>query len=991
MSHRITLQHYRGTRLVIIGLLLLALLPIVPFQTIYAQDVPIVYEHFNTDLTLAEDGALHVRMVQQIRFDDVFRGAFYAIPTSYTTSIANIQLYGAESEADNYELDTIDLVPIAPNFIEDNGDEILVDWDFPPTSPGDVRLFVLEYEAFGVVGVYPQEDSLRWQAVNADRSGITVNDSTVTLTLPDIIPTDQVTATSAIAGEQVERRGQTFTFVTGEPLPDGLPFEIEVAFPHGLLPVNIQEWQRRAGDDALALDIARFHTDLTLNADGTLSVHEETTLDVTAGALYQGFRALSLQYIDDVNVTAVTVNDQPLEAGNGDCVGCYVINTIPRPRNWVHLDPETEQLTIEEENAGVYNIDWYTALPVQAGETANVAVDYEVGGALRVTDEDQLLTWQVVPNYGQPVQQASLRLILPPRVDADEITVEGPREQGAAQLQPDGSLLYTFDGPVVPDAWQVAITLPADATSAAPPLWQQQFEEVMAQADAATVARARSTLIQRVLGILAIVGTLIAAIIAWMRWGRRKVKETLSGYVSEPPSRLSPAMVSFLVDRKATEQGILGSIFYLASFKLIEIDLQDGIQLRRISDEPLPVNPRLKDAYGQFVPIERHLKALYDQVLLPGLPLNQWVTLESISPLLRAKLPEIYALLGSDVQRFFVNVPGSRGEAVPGMLWLLVYGTLLGLMFIGWLPWFVGFGIGFVALIIFVAWSAIHETTQTGYSDMGAQEADRWRRFKTYLLDIKKFGDLAAAQEIIDRYFGYAVALGVENVVLAQAAEMGGLRPIWMPTVTQPTHTGQANEPLPRPPNTNTTSGGLPSSRPRPSTPRIEPQRPTLAGMSAQLGDSIRQASRSMGSLLSTAAGDAASTPRSVVLNSQLRRREIEWKPNTSVSTILDDILRQSVSDAREIQAREVARRQAARASSSSGSGSGWGDWGSSGSGGSRSSSRSSGGFGRSSSGSSRSSSSSRSSNSSRSSSSSSSRSSSSSSRSGGGGRSGFR
>jgi hypothetical protein len=152
--------------------------------------------------------------------------------------------------------------------------------------------------------------------------------------------------------------------------------------------------------------------------------------------------------------------------------------------------------------------------------------------------------------------------------------------------------------------------------------------------------------------------------------------------------------------------------------------------------------------------------------------------------------------------------------------------------------------------------------------------------------------------------------------------------------------------------------------------------------MSEQLGGSLRRASHNMGSLLATAAGSSDSSARSVVLDSRLRRREMQWQPGTPVATVLDDILKQSVSDVREIHARAEAQRieraqRAARESarersggSSSGgssSGSGW---------------RSSGGFGRSSS-----------SSSSRSSSSSSSRSSSSSggSRSGGGGRSGFR
>lgn len=957
-------------------LVLLILLVLPPTQPAHAQDVPLVYEHFNTDLTLHEDGVLHVRMVQQIRFDDVFSGAYYAIPVDYSTSINNIQLWGAASEAANYELDTVDLWPIVPNYIENNGNEIVVDWNYPPTKAGDVRLFVLEYDAYGVVWVYPDQDYLRWQAVNDDRSGVDVEESVVTLTLPDIIPMDQVTTTSEVAGDLVTRTGQTLTFTAQEPLPNGTPFDVAAYFPHGLMPINVQEWQRVSDGEFLAIELEDFHADLTINADGTLNVHEDSTLTVEAGALHQGFRTQSLQYIDQMDVMSVTVNEQALAEGQGDCTGCYVTGVLPRSDNWVYLDPDSEQVTINEDSGGVYNIDWYTPLPVQPGGMVSNTIDFQADGVLRVNDENQLLTWQVVPDYGQPVRRASLRLVLPPGVDVDDIVMEAPREQGAPQLQPDGSLLYQYDGPVVPNAWQIALTLPANATSAEPPVWQQQHEDVMAQADAATVRRARTQLILRVLGILALVGALLAAIYGWMRWGRRKVKETLGGYVSEPPSQQSPAMVSYLVDRKASEQGILGSIFYLAWLKLLEIDLDGEIKLRRIRNEPLELNPRLTDAYGGTVPISRHLQALFDQVLVPALPLNQWVALDSIGPRLRDKLPEIYALLGSDVQKFFINIPGSRSDAIPGFVWTIIYGTLLGLISIGWLPWYLGFIIGFVALAIFVGSSAIQSARQGGYSDAGAVEADKWRRFKTYLQEIKKFGDQAAAQEIIDRYFGYAVAFGIEKVVLAQATEMGVLRPIWMPNTISSTQPSQDREPLRPPRQTTTGTGGFPWSRPRPAIPTVAIERPTFAGMSEQLGESLSRASRNLGSLLGTAAGDAGSSARTVVLNSNLRRREMEWKPNTPVSSILDDIMRQSLSDARAIQAREIARREAASASSSS-SGGGW-DWGSGSS--SSSSSRSSGGFGHSSSSSSSFSSSSRSSSSS-----------SSSSRSGGGGRSGFR
>lgn len=971
-------RHLRRAATLVATLLLLLLLAQFPGTGAHAQDLPIVYEHFNTELTLSEDGSVHVRLIQQIRFDGSFSGAFYAIPIENLTSIANVELYGAATESANYELNTVDLEPIEPNFIENDGQEVVIDWNFPRTQPGDVRLFVIEFDAYGVVWVYPERDFISWKAIGEDRSGITVNESEVEITLPDIIPMDQVTVTDNFGGDMISIIGQTITYVAGEPVVDGVPYIVEAHFPHGLLDVGVREWQREYDGNTLQVDIEQFHVDLTINSDGTLNVREDTRVTVIDGALHQGVRELKRLYLDDFAAPSVAINGEPLAEGSGECTGCFVINTFDRSSRWVYLDPQTEQPTINEDNAGLYFIDWYTPLPILPGESITTTIAFQVDGALRVSDENQLLTWQVVPDFDQEVRRASMRLTLPFGVTPDEIVLEGPTEQGSPQRQPDGSLLYVFDGPVVPGTWQIVLTLPADATSAKTPIWQQQFEEVMAQADAAAVARARKTLIQRVLDILAVVGTILVGIFAWFRWGRKRVKEALGGYISEPPSHQSPAMVAYLVDRKASERGVLGTIFYLASLRLLEIDLKGEMKLRRIHNEPLSSTKRLVDVYGESVTIPRHIQLLFDKVLLPDLPLNQWVALDTIAPRLRNNLPEIYAQLAADLQQLYIRVPGSGFEAVPGSLWFFTYAVLLGLMFFEIIPWLTGFILGFVALIIYVAWSAIHETGQGGYSDAAALEADCWRRFKTYLREIKKYGDQGAAQEIIDRYFGYAVAFGVEDVVLSHAMQLGSLEPLWMPGGST-----MRSEPSRQQRRTGTRVSNIPwprsTSQPAPA-PDATVQRPTLAGMSASLGDSIRQASRNLGSLLSTAAGDAGASARNVTLNSQLRRREMTWKPNTSVTTILDDILRQSVSDAREIQAREIARRAAARRESTSSSDWNWG----SGGGSSSSRSRSSSSFGRSSS-SSWGSSSRSSSSSSRSSSSSSS------SRSSGGGRSGFR
>lgn len=951
-----------------------------PPSAVTAQSAPpVVYLQYNSDLNLDSNGVLHVRLLQQIGFGDQFSSAFFDIPKAFTTRIENVRVLEATTPDGHRDPATAEFAPI-PASISEGMDYVSVEWTYDRTDPGDIRSFVIEYDAIGAVWLYPDGDFLSWNAVNADRSGVPVQASTVRLTLPAEVPLDQVSAIGRGPTYTVAQEGQTLVFTSGEPIPDGTAFEVEAHFPHGLIAAGLQDWQRVWDGEHLDIAVERFHADLTIQPDGTIHVEETTDLRVKAGTLHQGFRAISLLYIDDVTNLRAGQDGQALSESPGECSGCFVVRRVPRPDGWVYHDPDLGQTVIQEENSGRVSVDWIGE-PRQAPSSTTITMSYDLVGALRVSPESQLLVWPVTPDYGLPIGQASLRIHLPPGVSPDDVTLEGPPGQGAPRVEEGNTLALVYDGPVAAGAWSIALTLPGTATIAPPPGWQSQFEAIMAEADQAAVDRARGLLLRRFLGILALAATGLAVLVAWVRRGRTSVREKLHGFVSEPPAPLSPAIVSYLVDRKATEQGILGAIFHLATVGALEIDLANGITLRRRRAESIGNARTLPDAYGDPVPIDRHLAYLFDSVLLPVTPQDRMVSLDAIAPALRSHLPELYAHLGRDVQQYFIGVP-DRGRRVPFILWLILFGVLASLVLLGVASIFLAAVIGLLAGILLVSFG--RSEGGGSYSNQGALEAERWQRFKNYLVDLRQYGDQAAAQEILDRYFGYAVALGVEQVVLAQAESLGAGGPVWMPLPTSTsTPTSSSQEWPPRPvqhprPKPNLGSVlGVP--RPQPSAPR---PRPTLAGMSEQLGGSLRRASHNMGSLLATAAGSSDSSARSVVLDSRLRRREMQWQPGTPVATVLDDILKQSVSDVREIHARAEAQRieraqRAARESarersggSSSGgssSGSGW---------------RSSGGFGRSSS-----------SSSSRSSSSSSSRSSSSSggSRSGGGGRSGFR
>jgi hypothetical protein len=154
-------------------------------------------------------------------------------------------------------------------------------------------------------------------------------------------------------------------------------------------------------------------------------------------------------------------------------------------------------------------------------------------------------------------------------------------------------------------------------------------------------------------------------------------------------------------------------------------------------------------------------------------------------------------------------------------------------------------------------------------TDVGVEEANRWRAFRTYLLHLKQYGTLDQAQRILDRYFAYAVALDVEEVVLAQAEALGGHVPVWSYSPawsSSPSHNTQrgdqgresARPSSPAAPSQNPPPApGAPVATTPPAAEAHSPRaRPTLSGLSRSFGNALNEASNSLGAFLSTAAGD---------------------------------------------------------------------------------------------------------------------------------------
>jgi len=142
----------------------------------------------------------------------------------------------------------------------------------------------------------------------------------------------------------------------------------------------------------------------------------------------------------------------------------------------------------------------------------------------------------------------------------------------------------------------------------------------------------------------------------------------------------------------------------------------------------------------------------------------------------------------------------------------------------------------------------------------GALEAAKWRAFRRYLLNLEDYGDQTEAQEILDRYFAYAVALDVQEVVLRDAERLQAQMPVWTRPVIV-TSGGAAPDGgsvfaptlswRPAPISEDSSTAGAPAS---------DSNRPadwSLSGKSRQMGASLSLASLSLSRTLTAATGSS--------------------------------------------------------------------------------------------------------------------------------------
>ena len=888
----------------------------------------VTYERYDVEIEIQRDGSLLVTETYRLRFQGEFHTGFAEIPLDNVIDVVDVVV----REGDRAYVEG---GSGAGTFSLERGfDAIRVDWEYEPTSGAETRTFVVEYRVLGGLWIYPDTDWLAWKAVPADRSGIPTEASRVTVHLPGptpgrpLDPDDLIANTKGVEATTEVVDARTIVFESAGAVPDGTAFEVVVGFPHGMTDAQVTDWQRRADEAITSYRWTDLSVDLTIAEDGSLTVNEKYEWAVEVGHLYSGYRTISWLYLDDIQDVTVSSSDRAFQYSEAPCEYCYVVEQKRGRDDWARFDGE--RVVIDRDRAGSTLVEWAFP-PVSTGETSTFAVRYTALGAVRLLSETQEIHWTVVfADRDVPVEAAALNLQLPPGVEVEDVIISG----GPLTVQADGKLTVRHEGPVPEGTpWSVAIQMPQDATTAEKPVWQGQLEQQL-QEEQAHIAAAREKAVRvarwqvglGALGCLLPVVGLTGVLGAWYVWGRDRTAAPVASYLTEPPSDLPPGIVAYLVDERPTVKGVLADLLHLATLGLITVDLQKEdftIQLNwthkigadeavRIDDgEPVELVEYERTLFNVLVERFASVGARGDQSNTAADIAMPFSKIEQAFP---RDLPRIYEEMGEAASRYFSVLPETarRRWNWAGQVVILAAGglgliALFGMTALGWPACAPPIGLAAVGLMLIGVSRWMPQRTT-----LGIEEAARWRAFRRYLENLKAFSDLEHAQAVLDRYFPYAVAMDVDEIVLQQAEEMDARIPIWM--IPAPVDVQRGARRTIASPGSGRRLGdrlqeGLRLPRPADASPRAARTRPALSarpasanrslqGLSDSLSRSLNSASRSLSSLLNTAVGDIddIDSPFEIAVKGAGKATTLSWKAGTTTMKVLSDILEESSS-----------------------------------------------------------------------------------------------
>jgi hypothetical protein len=199
---------------------------------------------FDVDLTLFEDGILHVTETQEVAFHGgPFTSGYASIPVRNIEWIRNLgvgeQVDGGEIHP--YEQVNSDTTTTNPNTyrVQVDSEFVNVDWWYPPTTDGQ-RTFVLQYDVRGALRSSTEDGvpygEIWWIAIDSEvTESAPVRSATVTIRLPAAVDAGEVLVSPDGYVPSTIDDGSVWTWTRAD-LSPGYQFIVRLRFPLDVLP-----------------------------------------------------------------------------------------------------------------------------------------------------------------------------------------------------------------------------------------------------------------------------------------------------------------------------------------------------------------------------------------------------------------------------------------------------------------------------------------------------------------------------------------------------------------------------------------------------------------------------------------------------------------------------------------------------------------------------------------------------------------------------------
>jgi uncharacterized membrane protein YgcG len=508
---------------------------------------------------------------------------------------------------------------------------------------------------------------------------------------------------------------------------------------------------------AVAAQSQSFHMDpynaeITINRDGSVDVIETLTYVYDSGTFYRATRHMPLGRVE--SITGVSVAEQV----NGQWVD-YRQAPYDYATSGASSTAQPGTFGTMTEGGELW-VRWIYQ-PTTDGQSRTFTLRYHAAGAIRVYPDHYELQWKAIPtDWDSPIYESEVTVHVPPGVDVSQLDIASSPPVAAVR---EGSTI-TWRATDVDNGLEVGVKLPPGALQASQPSWQ-------AGVDARERAQPLIDIGLLLVSLLIVAGGTLWGVRRWYLYGRDKPVKLLTDYLTEPPSDLPPGLVGTLLDESADVRDVVATVVDQAAKGNLLIEQTERGGLFSSND-------------FQYTLLNNQVRYRFEDMVLAAIfKHGNPVKLSDLKNTFYKDLPPIYeemyrTLVGL---KYFPENPEAvrnRNRGLGGFMALLggvvIFCTFT--VFSDFSPLLILPGIALV--ITGIIWLVIGGIMPRK-TDLGAEQAEKWRAFGRYLEQIQRYTDVQAAADRFQKYLPYAVALGVERQLIHQFNSVPAAMPTW--------------------------------------------------------------------------------------------------------------------------------------------------------------------------------------------------------------------